>query len=46
MLCIKIYKLKCACKENEAHTCGGHNVRKYNIVKALIYSCQHVWVTK
>jgi hypothetical protein len=26
--------------------CDAHNVRKYNIVKALKYSCQHVWVTK
>jgi hypothetical protein len=29
------------CKENEAHMGGGHDVRKYNIVKALIYSCNH-----
>lgn len=32
------------CKENEAQIGGGHDVRKYNIVKALIYSCQHVWL--
>jgi hypothetical protein len=34
------------CKEKKAHMCDGHNVREYNIVTALIYSCQQVWATK